>query len=177
MRARDWQRSAQKNLAVNIFKVTRRSQIISGAGNQFIANIPGELINKALNIAESSIIDNILMQRQADGTALKKNRRSTIQRKIEKGQANPKSLIDEQHRFIQKRQRSWKHKILGKGTAKWSAFIYPATAELKDLNKEVQIKGYRGWFAPSKQALILMCEMVRNEIRDMVLRKKNARQK
>jgi hypothetical protein len=94
-----------------------------------------------------SITDNILQQKQADGSQLKRNQPSTLERKRAAGRGG-RSLIDRLHRFIRGGRGSW----VGKRTRRGMS-IGPATGELKKLSREVQKRGYVGWLGFNKEAV------------------------
>jgi hypothetical protein len=148
------------------------------------AKMPGFELDKPVlteifEIAEGSILDNILSQKQASGGALKRNAPGTRKRKQKQGNRLPgHSLIDRQHRFIKGRRQSYQHSIRGRGSNA-TIVIYPATQELRTLNRYVQRKGYTGWFGVSKEAFGLIRFVVRKwvnrEVKKAVKLAKTAR--
>ena len=111
-------------------------------------------------IVGEGIVDNIERQQQADGRALKRNARSTMERKRRLGRALL-SLIDKQRRFVKKRGRSWK--VLG--FTKTSVEVGPATQELSRLSKFVQKKGYTGWLGSSARTQKKQLKIIRAELK------------
>lgn len=140
--------------------------------------IPKSVLDQCLTVAELAILENITGQKQVDGTKLKRNARSTQERKKMLGR-QLKSLIDEKHRFVKGQQKSWKHVIKGAmkggGFDKFSIGIFPANAELVWLNEEVQGKGYTGWFGVNKRALDVIYKILNHYVASTI--KKAAKQK
>lgn len=133
------------------------------------AKMPGFELDQKLHkeiaeIAEGSIIENILLQRQANGSSLKVNAHSTRRRKERQGNNPILSLVDKEHRFIKGRSQSWAQSVRGVGSMA-SLVIYPATGMLRKLNRYVQGKGYTGWFGISKDSSDLIRHAIRKWIR------------
>ncbi|HJW76567.1 MAG TPA: hypothetical protein VJ787_13035 [Thermoleophilia bacterium] len=109
-----------------------------------------------------SIIDNIERQRQASGSALKRNAPSTLERKRKQGRGQ-RALVDAKHRFVQRGQGSWKiAKYLPRGSG---IIIDAATAELRELVGHVRETGYTGWEGLSKDAWGAVLAAMREEIK------------
>lgn len=135
-------------------KLVLPSLAVDGLGRLFWEDVA--------KVAQGSILDNILSQRQASGEQLKRNKTSTIARKLKAGR-KPRSLIDVMHRFIQGAGKSWKVIRLlpnGKGIE-----IGPATDELKRLMGLVQEKGYVGWIGLNTKAASAIKVLLREEVR------------
>lgn len=129
---------------------------------------PKPFWSNVAKIIEGSILDNLRKQQQADGSALKKNARTTLLRKQALGR-RLLSLVDKEHRFVKGNAASWKPlKFLGgKGVE-----VGPATGELKRLSIFVQKKGYTGWMGLNKEALSALKALARKEIKRILKKKK-----
>lgn len=119
-----------------------------------------------MRIGEGSVLQNIKQQKQADGSTLKRNAKSTLKEKRRLGRGR-RSLVDEKHRFVQGRQQSWageERKTMGGRTSIW---IKPATPELRKLNRFVQENGYVGWLGINEKAVkairLLLQKMLNRE--------------
>lgn len=110
------------------------------------------------------LIDNIQKQRTWRGGALKQNAPSTSERKRKKGRPQM-SLVDALHRFIRPGGGSW---AINVDPAQNDVIIEPATNELRDIVKWVQMKNYVGWFGISKETLKAMKEEVYSHLLDKV---------
>lgn len=109
---------------------------------------------------EGGIIDNIISQKQADGSPLKRNQKKTRDRKAKAGRPGL-SLVDKMRRFVKGRKQSWDFKTTTKGV-----IIKAATSELRNLMRYVQENGYVGWFGISEKARAAIKAAVRKEIRE-----------
>lgn len=136
--------------------------------------MPQEFWDKAAQVAIGSIIENILTQRQADGTRIKANAPATRARKRKQGK-RLLSLIDEQHRFVRTGRASWTLKrYLPQGAG---IVIGPATEELRQLVWWVWQAGYRGYIGLSKKGRAAIRALIRKSIQDMINRRKAASQR
>jgi hypothetical protein len=108
-------------------------------------------------LAKTSIQDNINQQMQADGSSLKANAPSTARRK-ELENKPVLSLVDEEHRFIQ--PDSFSATVVDERVT-----IEPGNEELKDLSRQVQEKGYTGWFGLNATAEKAVRVTMRNAIK------------
>lgn len=113
-------------------------------------------------IVEGSILDNLRSQTAADGGPIKKNADSTRAQKLRKG-TGLRSLIDEQHRFVQGSGGSWK--VTKKRSDGLGITVGPSTAELKKLVQYVARLGYTGYLGVSKEGVSAIKAALRNEIR------------
>lgn len=114
------------------------------------------------DIVEVSILRNIKSQTQGDGSPIKSNKQSTRDRKASLGR-RLLSLVDEQHRFVKGRMRSWRHKA-----TRNSVVVEPATPELAEISGHVQRMGYTGWFSASREGARLIRETVRKRLTEIV---------
>lgn len=89
---------------------------------------------------KSIVRENVVGQRQADGSSLKRNANSTVRQKRRKGRP-PLSLIDSRERFA--KISSWVINLIRNGVV-----IHP-----KDLrvSEYVQRMGYTGWMRPGRK--------------------------
>jgi len=112
-------------------------------------------IGQAIN---DTIVDNILRQKQADGSNLRRNRPGTqeIKRKLGIPQL---SLIFKDRRFIQRDSFEWRYEHDG-------LLVEPRTSELKDLVESVQEKGYTGWFGISDKGVKKIKSLVQEWIKE-----------
>lgn len=130
-------------------RVTRRRR----AQLPLIRSIPRPVLDEIGQVAAGAIIDNVLQQRQADGTRLKTNAPSTRERKRREGKPLL-SLVDELHRFIQKGVGSWgivRYLPAGRGIV-----VGAMTEELRRLVRYVGAAGYTGFIGlrPKHRAAI-----------------------
>lgn len=126
--------------------------------------IDKKLLNEVGSLGSADIMHNILAGKQADGAGLKRNAPKTADRKRKKGwtvAGRVKSLIAEHHRFVKGGGRSWRW-YLERGKTVW---IYPGNAELKNLVRWVQMKGYLGWFAISVKGKVAIKLAMRDWIK------------
>jgi len=107
----------------------------------FVDGLSKKLWEEVGQAAAGSILENILTQRQGDGSPLKSNEPSTLERKRKQGRGQ-RSLVDRLHRFVQGSGASWKIKLQSKGRG---VTVETATAELGNLVKWVKGMGYVGW--------------------------------
>ncbi len=126
-----------------------------------------KFLNDVGKLIEASILENIKTQTQADGSGLQRNKPSTSAKKRAMGR-RLLSLVDEKHRFVKGQGQSWKHET---SKAKGMVTVRPATDELRELVKSVQIGGngrnkYRGWFGINKKA----AAAIRQKAREMIKR-------
>lgn len=110
-------------------------------------------------IIGDGVSENILMQQQADGSPIKENSPGTLAKKAELNRGQ-RSLIDQFHRLVRKAGASWK---LTKKTTR-GIEVGPATPEIKMISREVQKKGYRGWFGISLRTSMLLRGRLKSEI-------------
>jgi len=101
------------------------------------------------------IIDNVLKQKQADGSPLKRNALSTLDRKRRLGQPLL-SLVDRQRRFLN--ANNWKSDL------RKDSLLIQATGELAKLIKYVGQKGYVGYVGISSVVGIVIRKLVKEEI-------------
>lgn len=134
--------------------------------------VPATVMNEVGQIAEGNILDNINTQRQGDGSPIKANAPSTLERKRRLGRGT-RSLIDEFHRFVRGNKGSWRWKATTKGQLA-AVEITPTTVArgrgsrrraLSDLVRWVQEKGYVGWFALSDDGRDAIRDVFRKWIR------------
>lgn len=141
------------------FKMVRKNATIYAPP----AIVGDAVIRTIADVAAASIPDNILKQRQADGSRIRVNKPATRRRKRLNGRPML-SLIDEKHRFIQGAKGSFKHEMRGtKG--RHAIVIKPATKELATLSRHVQQMGYTGWFGLSKQTIEAIRELIRQAVK------------
>jgi hypothetical protein len=119
--------------------------------------IPPEIFAKVGDIVIDSIQNNIENQKQANGLPIKANAPSTVRAKELRGQNPPKSLIDTEHRFM--RSESFLASVGSNDVT-----VEPRSDELKEINREVQQKGYVGWFGINDKARALIKETIRRHI-------------
>lgn len=115
------------------------------------------------------IIGNIEDGRQADGSSIKENAPSTKRKKQRQGNAPIRSLVDVERRFIRRGKTSWNWVANSK-----SVTIEPTgigkSAPLYELVREVQEKGYTGWFGVSKKAHKAIRALLRKRV-EKILKK------
>lgn len=124
-------------------------------------------------VAAAGVVDNVLKQKQEDGSRIKVNKPSTRRRKLLEGK-QLLSLIDEDHRFIKGGRGSFQHRHRGVGPLR-TVVISPATAELREISKHVQRMGYTGWFGISKETADALRLIVRKFIKEKILKAKAKR--
>lgn len=96
---------------------------------------------RAGDVAVKSMVkENIVGQKQADGSSLKRNANSTVRQKRRKGRP-PLSLIDSRERFA--KISSWVITLIRNGMV-----IHPKDLEVSEY---VQLKGYTGWMRPGRK--------------------------
>lgn len=123
-----------------------------------LGNMPKEFWKQVADTVEAGILDNIVKQKQADGSMIKTNARSTLMHKIALRRGT-RSLVDEKHRFVKGRGRSWKAiRYLANGAG---VVVGPATQELRELSRYVQQKGYTGWMGISATTRAALKELWR----------------
>ena len=117
-------------------------------------------VNTIGDLLSIGVVDNILQQRQANGSGIKRNAQSTSDRKALLGRPL-KSLIDEpsRHRFIQGNRGSFRFGLTGTGTVR-KLRIRPATDELRAISRHVQEKGYVGWFGIHRETAAAVLDVV-----------------
>lgn len=115
-------------------------------------------------VTAASVLDNIRSQKQADGSALKMNAPSTREAKRRMG-LPPLALVFKQHRFVKGNSASWKYIVDEKGN---KVSIKPSNAELANISRHLQEKGYLGWFAVSDKARAAIRARVQKFIRDAI---------
>lgn len=108
-------------------------------------------------VAERSIISNIVNRKQADGSPIKRNAQSTLDRK-RRLQRGSRSLVDDpiSHRFIQKGNGSYRPIAFTKtrSTTGYTGVIVGfSNQDAKDIGLILQRRGYTGWFAVSKKGM------------------------
>jgi hypothetical protein len=111
------------------------------------------VLDKIGQVVAASVTDNVIRQRTVDGGRIKLNAPSTRERKRREGKP-ALSLIDEQRRFIKPGAWTWRVK-------RNSVTILPSTSELRELMRELQERGYVGWFGASPKALAAVREIVK----------------
>ncbi len=144
-------------------------------------------------IVEASVLDNIAKQKQADGKPLKKNKPVTIELKLRKGM-RPLSLVADGHRLVKGKRRSFKVEATVNNVRIYPSEEeisvklkrlppLPAqpgqrrrrprerkkthsTASPAQLTRWVQLDGYTGWFAPSREAYAAAIAFFRQVIRE-----------
>jgi len=123
-------------------------------------------------IIVTSILQNILNQKQADGSPIKRNAPSTLEAKRRMGRGS-RSLVDALHRFVQGGGKSWRVRLLRSGESRAGTSIThtyggvevsPAPT-LAVLNRHVQEKGYIGWLGINKSARNAIRLELRKEVR------------
>lgn len=125
-------------------------------------------LQKAGKVVEGSILDNIRRQQQTDGSTLKENAYSTRERKRKAGRPTL-SLVDKLHRFVQGNGASWKSTVAESRNA---VVVTPATAELAELSRNLQRRGYTGWFGLNASGVEAIKAIIRNAIRRAFARSK-----
>jgi hypothetical protein len=112
-------------------------------------DLPSDLKDKLAKLLQGAILKNIKDQKQADGSQLKQNSQRYADYKKRKGKTiggRVLALVFEERRFA--RPDLW--------PATWTKnklTIEPSTAEdTRQISRDVQIRGYVGWFAPSAKA-------------------------
>jgi len=137
--------------------------------------LPQKVLEDVAKLAEQGIVENILKQQQADGKPLKRNPPGLTKAKIRNQRKYPTfSLIDKYHRFIQYMRKSWVWTIYGGGTTNQHISIKPTTAvvsgaklPLSTIAKDVQMRGYVGWFAVGKKSVgaikVVMANWIKSE--------------
>lgn len=151
-----------------------KTQTISG-GPPLTSGSPGlrltqEQMKEIGEIVADGIRENILAQRQADGSPLKGNAPSTIESKIKRGLPTL-SLADEGRRlllrtsYIVKGARN-RIEIRLSGAKRKGREGSTAKAEAPSmLAQYTQEAGYRGWFGASQETLAAVREYLRELIR------------
>lgn len=127
--------------------------------------LPRKLMEDIGHAIELGILDNIIHQRQADGSGLKRNPPLYADAKRRQGWTfggSVLSLVAGFKRFIKTSGASWKATVLSSGRA---VRVAPATKELADLSISVQQKGYTGWLGVSKKTMLAIKALCREWLR------------
>lgn len=115
-------------------------------------------------VTGAGILDNIRSQTQADGQPLQQNAPSTREAKRKLG-LPALSLVFRQHRFVKGNSLSW----LGKPDVPGNRVtVRPSNAELANLSRSLQQRGYVGWFGVSDKARAAVKARVRKFIREAI---------
>lgn len=133
-----------------------------------IAKLPSIMLGKETferigEAVSAGIVMNVRTSQQADGSSIKENAPSTIERKRKLRRLNPYTgavspLIDRLRRFIGVDATSWRW-----WPSEDRVRVEPASSELRALNRIVQERGYTGWFG------------IPNKVRDVIRRIVRAR--
>lgn len=111
----------------------------------------------------AGIIDNVLKQKQADGSRLKRNAPSTLDRK--RRQARPLlSLVDKKRRFVN--ASNWKT------TTRKNVLRIRATGHLAQLIKYVGEMGYTGYIGVSATVLRVIKKIIKDDIKRILKKAK-----
>lgn len=136
--------------------------------------IPLRIYEQAGELVAAGIVQNILKQKQADGTRIKRNSRSTRKSKLERGLSGM-SLIDEGRRLVRGGEGSFRVEALGQ-----SVVVVPNRTKLppfqgqgawqspRDLSEWVQRKGYTGWFGVSGATRKALKLFLTQEVRKII---------
>jgi hypothetical protein len=100
-------------------------------------------------LAAADIARNVFAQRQADGSALKRNKQATTDRKAARGKP-PLSLVDEDKRFLD-HQAQYVVTPAANGVT--------ITHADRTVFRAVQEKGYTGWFRLSRDGRAALRQM------------------
>ena len=115
-------------------------------------------------VTAASVLDNIRSQKQADGSGLKMNAPATREAKRRAG-LPALSLVFKNHRFVRGNGVSWAWLVNLTGNL---VSIKPSNAELANISRALQQRGYQGWFAVSEKARQAIRARVRKFITEAV---------
>jgi len=124
------------------------------------------------DVVGEGVADNIRRSKQADGSPIQENKPGTILQKRNKGstfRGRIRPLIDEKHRAIQSKERSWRTLASTR-----NAKIIGTTLWLLDKMIEWQQRGYTGWMGISKVTRRVLRAELKLIIRQLI-RKANPR--
>lgn len=158
-------------------------------GEPLRIRLGADIMEQAGKVIAASILDNVQKQKQADGSALRSNRPSTIERKIRLGQ-RPMSLVDQGHRLVKGGGVSYKVDAApGVVTVRPSEQVVQAPikqvppmhgrkrrkrtkttskASPAQLMRWVQEAGYTGWFAPGAHGIAALKALFAQHIREQI---------
>lgn len=125
-----------------------------------------ELMKRIGQHVEGAILENIMRQRQADGSRIRRNAKVTAKIKRRHGwlwRGRVMSLIAKKHRFVKGKGQSWRWRSINRNT---EVIIEPVFGELMKLNVWVQEKGFTGWFGLSKKQKAGLRRVLRDWVRD-----------
>jgi len=135
-----------------------------------------ELLKRIGKIGEGAILENILRQKQADGSRLQQNKPSTKKRKIKDGRlwrGRVMSLIDKKKRFVQGQGRSFTSRPVngGHGVVVEPSSSGSGSPSIKQLaswlqQPHEQRNRYTGWFGLNKKAVGAIRKELRRWIAD-----------
>lgn len=131
-------------------------------------SFPAPFWKRVSKIAARSIIQNIKKQKQADGSELKKNKQSTLDRKKRQGR-RLLSLVDDpaSHRFVQTAFGSYEPKALIKspGQRFYNGVRIGFTRDnALTVARYLQSRGYVGWFAVNQAGMTAIAIEYKKEI-------------
>jgi hypothetical protein len=113
-----------------------------------IRGMPKAYWDEVASIVAIGIVDNIVKQKQANGSKLKPNPDGYKEKKRAMGRGT-RSLVDEKHRFVQGGDGSWK--VTQWHAANTGITIGPATTELEGLVRYNWDRGYKGYIGVSRE--------------------------
>ena len=134
-----------------------------------------ELLKRIGKIGEGAVLENIIRQKQADGSRLQRNKKSTIDLKIRKGnlwRGRAMSLIDEKKRFVKGGGRSFRsRKADGNSVIIAPSPFGSGNPSIKQLATWLQQpheerNSYTGWFGLNKKAVGAIRSELRRWIRE-----------
>jgi hypothetical protein len=144
-----------------MIKVTRRTRL---GGHPISLRFDEPTLQDIGKAVSGGILDNIRSQRQADGQPLQQNAPSTREAKRKLG-LPVLALVFKQHRFVKGNGMSWFGKPDVQGNR---VTVRPSSAELANLSRSLQQRGYVGFFGVSDKARAAIRARVRKFIREAI---------
>jgi hypothetical protein len=128
--------------------------------------MPASVKDKIAKIALIGILKNIKEQKQADGSELKQNPQGYARAKRARGETwrgAVLALVKSEHRFT--RPDLWSSKWSGSGLNLRLTVEPTSREDTKRISLAVQQRGYVGWFAPDKDSIQAIRQVLRDWIR------------